>query len=321
MSESTVPRLLAVSPLPPDLHATLKQKFGLTDYSALGGSIGKLAPAPGFNIAVTMGVYGADAGLFDAMPDLRLVACNGAGLDRIDLKQAKARGIAVCHTPDELAEDVADGAIALTYAVMRKVVFGDRFVRSGQWTRERPTPSTRVAGKTMGVVGLGRIGRRIADRAAAIGMHVAYHGRKPQAGISYPFEPDIAALAAKADVLALACPGGEQTHHLVNGQVLEKLGSGGYLVNVSRGAVVDESALLDALERGTIAGAALDVFASEPNVDRRFLALDNVVLQPHSTSITHETRAAMVARLLSDIDSFLAGRPFHDAAAAATAAD
>ena len=315
MAAISDPRLLAISPLPPDLHATLKAKYGMTDYATLGGAPGKPVAAPGFNIAVTMGVYGADAGLFDAMPDLKLVACNGAGLDKIDLAQARARGIAVCHTPDELAEDVADGAIALTYAIMRKIVEGDRFVRSGRWLKERPQPSRRLAGKTMGVVGLGRIGRRIADRAAAIGMEVAYHGRHPKQGVPYKFVGDIVALAGEANVLALACPGGAETHHLVNGDVLEQLGPEGYLINVSRGSVVEEGALLDALEGKKIAGAALDVFATEPNIDPRFLALDNVVLQPHSASITHETRTAMVGRILSDIDAFLTGRPFFNAAA------
>src|SRR4029079_17587097 len=151
--------------------------------------------------AVTMGVYGIDAALMAVMPDLKLVACNGAGLEKIDLAAARANGIAVCHTPDELAEDVADGAIALTYAIMRRVVEADRFVRSGQWLKGRPAPSRRLAGKTLGVVGLARIVRRIADRAAAIGMNVAYYGRRAQPGVPYEFVGDLGALAEKSDVL------------------------------------------------------------------------------------------------------------------------
>jgi lactate dehydrogenase-like 2-hydroxyacid dehydrogenase len=247
---------------------------------------------------------------------VKLVACNGAGLERIDLAAARARGVAVCHTPDELAEDVADAAIALTYAIMRRVVEADRFVRSGRWSKERMTPSRRLAGKTMGVVGLGRIGRRIAKRAHAIGMKVIYTGPRPYADEPYLYFADVLALAKEADVLVLASPGGEGTRSLVNRAVLVALGPDGYLVNVSRGSVVDEPALLEALESKAIAGAALDVFASEPNIDSRFLGLDNVVLQPHSASITHETRAAMLNRLLGDIDAFLAGRPFFDAARA-----
>jgi hydroxypyruvate reductase len=158
------PRLLAVSQIPPDLRAALTQRYGLADHA--GG------PAPGYDVAVTMSVFGVNAALMDCLPDLKLIACNGAGLERIDLVEAKRRGIAVCHTPDELAQDVADGAIALTYAIMRRVVEADRFVRAGRWTRERMAPSRRLAGKTIGIVGLGKIGRLVAQRAQAIGMHV-----------------------------------------------------------------------------------------------------------------------------------------------------
>jgi hydroxypyruvate reductase len=294
----------------------LDKTYGLTDYATLGGGPGKPVPAPGFDIAVTMSVYGIDAAQLAALPDVKLVACNGAGLERIDLAAARARGVAVCHTPDELAEDVADAAIALTYAIMRRVVEADRFVRSGRWSKERMTPSRRLAGKTMGVVGLGRIGRRIAKRAHAIGMKVIYTGPRPYADEPYLYFADVLALAKEADVLVLASPGGEGTRSLVNRAVLVALGPDGYLVNVSRGSVVDEPALLEALESKAIAGAALDVFASEPNIDSRFLGLDNVVLQPHSASITHETRAAILNRLLGDIGAFLAGRPFFDAARA-----
>jgi lactate dehydrogenase-like 2-hydroxyacid dehydrogenase len=216
---------------------------------------------------------------------------------------------------------VAEAAIALTFAVMRRVAEADRFVRAGRWTRERMAPSRRVAGKTLGIVGLGRIGRRVAEHAAGLGMAVAYTAPRRNETVPYAYVADPAALAERADVLVLCCPGGASTHHLVDHALLERLGPEGYLVNVSRGSVVDERALLEALEAGRIAGAALDVFASEPNLDPRFLALDNVVLEPHSASITHETRAAMIARLLSDIEAFLAGRPFHDAAAGAAARD
>jgi lactate dehydrogenase-like 2-hydroxyacid dehydrogenase len=262
-----------------------------------------------------MSMHGVNAAQMDNLPDLKLIACNGAGLERIDLAEAKRRGIAVCHTPDELAEDVADCAIALTYAIMRRVVEADRFVRVGRWAKERIAPSRRLAGKTVGIVGLGRIGRLVARRAEAIGMRVLYLGRTPKADVSYPYVADLLELAEQADVLILSCPGGEATRNLVGQAVLERLGRDGYLVNVSRGSVVDEPALIAALQDGTIAGAALDVFASEPSIDPRFLALDNVVLQPHSASITHETRAAMLARLLGDIESFIEGRPFHNAAA------
>jgi lactate dehydrogenase-like 2-hydroxyacid dehydrogenase len=307
MTDRNRPRLLAVSQIPPDLRAALTQRYGLADHA--GG------PAPGYDVAVTMGVYGVNAALMDSLPDLKLIACNGAGLDRIDLMEAKRRGIAVCHTPDELAEDVADGAIALTYAIMRRIVEADHFVRAGRWSKERMAPSRRLAGKTVGIVGLGKIGRVVAQRAGAIGMHVLYSGPKAKPAVPYPFVANLQELAERSDVLILSCPGGEATRHLVGQAVLEALGPDGYLVNVARGSVVDEAALIAALQERKIAGAALDVFASEPNLDTRFLVLDNVVLQPHSASITYETRAAMLARLLGDIEAYLEGRPFHNAAA------
>ena len=309
MTDRNRPRLLAVSQIPPDLRAALTQRYGLADHA--GG------PAPGYDVAVTMGVYGVNAPLMDSLPDLKLIACNGAGLDRIDLMEAKRRGIAVCHTPDELAEDVADGAIALTYAIMRRIVEADRFVPAGRWSKERMAPSRRLAGKTVGIVGLGKIGRVVAQRAGAIGMHVLYSGPKAKPDVPYPFVANMQELAERSDVLILSCPGGEATRHLVGQAVLEALGPDGYLVNVARGSVVDEAALIAALQERKITGAALDVFASEPNLDPRFLALDNVVLQPHSASITHETRAAMLARLLGDIEAYVEGRPFHNAAATA----
>lgn len=312
--QKQTPRILAISMIPPDLKAAIEKKYGITDYTTLGGAPGKPVPAEGYNIAVTMGIFGIDAPTFAALPDLKLVACNGAGLEKIDLIEAKKRGVAVAHTPDELADDVADGAIGLTYAIMRRIVSYERFVREGRWLKERPTPTTRLAGKTMGVVGLGRIGAHIAKRAQAIGMQVKYSGPREKGGAGIPFVADVAKLAEESDVLVLACPGGEATRNLVNRNVIEKLGANGYLVNVSRGSVVEEGALLDALEQKKIAGAALDVFASEPNIDPRFLALDNVVLQPHNASITNETRAAMVARLMGDIDAFLNGKPFFNAA-------
>jgi lactate dehydrogenase-like 2-hydroxyacid dehydrogenase len=173
-----------------------------------------------------------------------------------------------------------------------------------------------VNGKTVGIVGLGRIGREIARRAEACGMKILYFGRRAQAEIPYRYVSSLLDLAAEADVLVLSCPGGEATRNLVDRKVLEQLGLRGYLINVARGSVVDEPALIEALSQGTIAGAGLDVFESEPNIDPRFFALENVVLEPHSSSITHETRRAIIERLLNDLDAFLRGRPFFDAARA-----
>jgi lactate dehydrogenase-like 2-hydroxyacid dehydrogenase len=313
MTRSNQPKLFVLTAIPPDLRAALAGRYELAESQDVSGWPG--VPARGFEVAITTSMHGLDRAAMDALPDLKIVLCNGAGLERIDLVGARERGVAVCHTPDELAEDVGDAAIALTYAIMRRVAEADRFVRAGRWRKERMTPSRRVGGKTMGIVGLGRIGRHVAKRAEGIGMKVIYSSRRASPDAPYPFVANILELAREADVLVLACPGNESTRHLVNREVLERLGRDGFLINVSRGSVVDEAALIEALRRKTIAGAALDVFDNEPNIDPAFLELENVVLQPHSTSITHETRMAMIARLLGDLDAFLAGRQFHNAAA------
>lgn len=306
------PKAFVTTTIPPDLRAALAERCDLVDRDASWPA----KPAAGFTIAATTSMAGIDAAAMDALPDLRIVVCNGAGLDKIDLAAARARKVAICHTPDELADDVGEAVIALTYAVMRRVAEADRFVRAGRWAKERFVPSTRVAGKSMGIVGMGRIGRRAAALAQGIGMRVRYFGRRPQPDVALPFVDDLPALAEQSDVLVLSCPANESTLGLVGKAVLEKLGPNGYLINVARGSVVDEPALLAALKSRAIAGAGLDVFASEPAIDPQWMTLDNVVLQPHSTSITHETRAAMIARLTRDLDAFLAGRPFHDAARA-----
>ncbi len=305
------PEILVLCPIPADLRSAFASRFPLIEKAQLAD---RPPAARRFTVALTTSMHGIDGATMDALPALRLVLCQGAGLDRIDLAAARARGIAVAHTPDELTEDVAEAAIALLFAVMRRIAEADRFVRAGRWPKERIAPSTRVSGKTMGIVGLGRIGRSIARRAEGNGMKVLYTGRKPQAGVSYGFVADLRELAAQSDVLVLSCPGGQATRHLVDREVLERLGPRGYLVNVARGSVVDEAALIDALRNGTIAGAGLDVMENEPNIDPRFFALENVVLEPHSSSITHETRRAIIERLLGDLQAFLAGKPFFDAA-------
>jgi lactate dehydrogenase-like 2-hydroxyacid dehydrogenase len=302
--------ILLLAPIPADLRAALAERYTLVEK---GG-----APAEGIRIAITTGMAGADAALMESLPDLRLVASQGVGLDKIDLAAAARRGIAVCHTPDELTEDVADFAIGLMYAAARRIVEADRFVRDGRWGPERMGLGIGLSGKTVGVFGMGKIGQAIARRAAGLGMAVAWSGPRPKPELPWTYLPDIAALAAASDVLVLACPGGPATHHAVDAKVLAALGPRGFLVNIARGSVVDEAALLAALEGGTIAGAGLDVFATEPKLDPRFLPLRNAVLAPHYASLTGETRQAIIGRLLADIGRFRAGEPFLNVAATAT---
>lgn len=308
--------VLVLTTIPPDLRTRLAADYELVDHASIAEASGGGTPdLSGFRIAVTTSMAGVDEATMAALPRLELVACNGAGLDKIDLAAAARRGIAVAHTPDELTEDTADFAIALLYATARRIVEADRFVRAGRWKAGRMQPSRRIQGKTMGIVGLGKIGQAIARRAVGIGMTVVYNGRRQKPGVNHAFEPDLEKLAERADMLVLSCAGGEATRHLVDAAVLERLGPDGILINISRGSVVDEPALVAALQNGTIAAAGLDVFASEPAIDERFMAMENVVLQPHYASLTHETRAALVGRISADIASFLAGRPFYNAAA------
>ena len=295
--------LLVLAALPKDLRDALAAEYDLVDHPA----------AMEARIAVTTGMKGADAALMAALPSLRLIASQGVGLDRIDLPAAHARGIAVSHTPDELTEDVADFAIGLMYAAARRIPEADRFVRAGRWMGGRMAPGSSLHGKRAGIVGLGRIGAAIARRAAGIGMEVTWTGPRPKPEAPWPYKPDVAALAAWSDVLILAMPGGPETDGLVDAAALAALGPRGILVNIARGSVVDEAALLEALENGRLLGAGLDVFATEPALDPRFPLLENAVLAPHYASLTQETRGRIVARMLRDIAAFRAGEPFHDA--------
>lgn len=300
--------ILLLSPIPADLRAALTERFTLVE---------DIAAAPGIRIAVTMALAGAREEHFARLPGLRLLVSQGAGLERVDLPAAARRGVAVAYTPDVMTEDVADAAIGLMYAAARRVAEADRFVRAGRWGSERMGLGISLHRKAAGIVGLGKIGQAIARRCAGLGMDVAWTGPRLKPDQPYAFVPDIRALAERSDVLILATPGGAGTDGIVDAAVLTALGPHGVLVNIARGSVVVEAALLDALETRAIAAAGLDVFAKEPALDARFLALDTVVLAPHSASLTIETRQALIARILSDIDAFRDGRPFLDAAAGA----
>jgi lactate dehydrogenase-like 2-hydroxyacid dehydrogenase len=311
MPQGGKPEVLVVGKIPADLRQALAAQFELVE----GWSL-REAPQqkPGQRIAITTGMDGFDAALMDRLPDLKLIASQGVGLERIDRAAAKARNIAITHTPNILTEDVADFAIGLLYGVARRIAEADRFVRAGRWGPERIAPSTSLHGKTVGIVGMGRIGSAIARRASGIGMTVAYQGPRQKPDRPYSYVADIGVLAAQADFLILSCPGGPATAGLVTADVLRQLGPAGFLINIARGEVVDEAALLDALETGAIAGAGLDVFATEPGLSPRFLKLDNVVLTPHSASITREVRVKLIACMIEDISAFLNGTPLRYAA-------
>jgi lactate dehydrogenase-like 2-hydroxyacid dehydrogenase len=258
-----------------------------------------------FNGLVTSARVGADRDLIGALPELKLIASFGVGYDSIDLAAVRARGLAFSNTPDVLNDCVADLAFGLVLDVTRGLSAADRFVRRGDWERGTPVAvTTRASGKNLGILGLGRIGQAIARRSAGFEMPVRYHSRNPVAGVQWMHEPSLIELARWADILMVACAGGPATHHLVSAAVLDALGPKGYLVNISRGTVVDETALVDALCRQKIAGAGLDVYQREPHVPEALLKLDNVVLLPHVASTTHETRQAMSDLVLANVRSF-----------------
>ena len=298
------PPVLLLTAIPADLMNALGAECELITAEDASGQ----DPAR-FDVAVTTAMRGLNAADFATFPGLKLVLSQGVGRDKLDLVSADAAGAAVSITPNILTEDVADFAIGLLYAIARQVVAADRFVRSGRWGPQRMALSTSLNNKTIGIVGMGRIGQAIARRAQGLGMKVMYHIRQERPDLPYSYAASPTALAAAVDFLLLACPGGAQTEGLCSADVLKALGPDGYVVNISRGSVVDEEALLTALESNAIAGAGLDVFATEPGLNPRFLTLENVVLTPHSATLTHEVRAELIGAMLAELAAYRAGQP------------
>jgi len=301
------PRLLQHGRLPENTEARLAEHFDVHPFWAETDPAGYLASHGGEFVAMTTrAAIGVDAKMLAALPNLRVISSFGVGTDKLDLETARARGIAVGYTPDVLNDCVADTAFALLMDAARQVSAADRYVRRGEWLKGPYPLTTRVSGKRLGIVGMGRIGRVIARRSSGFDMEVRYFGRKPQEDVAYGFEPSLEALARWADFLVVATSGGPSTRHMISASVLEALGPQGYLINIARGTVVDEAALVDALTHKRIAGAGLDVFESEPHVPEALFPLDNVVLLPHVASGTHETRAAMAGLVFDNLQSFYA---------------
>ncbi len=252
---------------------------------------------------------GVQAKLMEKLPNLEIIAGFGVGTDNIDLAAAKAANIRVTNTPDVLNDAVAELTIGLMIALARRIPQGDRFVRDGKWLTGGFGLFSELTGKTVGILGLGRIGKEIATRAQAMKMRVVYHGRHRQENQPYIYYDTLIDMARDVDWLVLIAPGGKSTDGIVSREVLEALGPKGMLVNMARGTLVDEPALVDLLATGGLGGAALDVFEKEPNVPEALFALDNVVLAPHQGSATHQTRDAMGATLVANLDAHFAGNP------------
>ena len=248
-----------------------------------------------------------DAALMARLPALEIVANFGVGYDAVDTRYAAGHGIMVTHTPDVLNEEVADTTLALILNTVRQFPAAERHVRSGAWVGGAFPLSDSLRGRTVGILGLGRIGKAIATRCEAFGLAVAYHGRNAQPAVPYLFHPTLLGLAAASDILVVIAPGGAATRNLVDAAVLKALGPEGYLINVARGTVVDEAALIDALHNNTIAGAGLDVFADEPRVPEALIGMDHVVLLPHVGSASRHTRQAMDQLVADNLTSWAAG--------------
>lgn len=280
--------------IPPDVREALADQVNLLDELALR-DLGALERS-GITHGLTSAMSGVDPDLLDTLTGLQSIVSIGAGLDRFDLTGFYARGITLHATPRVMSEDTAECAVGLVFALLRNIVSNHRFVHSGAWASLRAPLGWRVSERSVGVVGLGRIGSKVASKLSALGCDVSYTGRieKP---VPWRFEVDIHDLASRVDVLILCCAGGDETRGLVSSEVLNLLGPQGFLVNVSRGSVVNETALLAALENDLIAGAALDVFDNEPTPDPAFLRLQNCILQPHAAVYTHENRRDLIIEI------------------------
>lgn len=296
----------------PKQMAILEERYRLhhlykaPDKAAMLAEVG-----PRVRAIVASGEVGPDRAMIEACPKLEIVACYGVGVDAIDRVACAERGVPVTNTPEVLTEDVADMGLMLLLMTLRDAVAADAWARTGRWAREGVFRMTRCPrGLSVGILGLGRIGKAIARRVEAIGMVVeGYHGRTAQPGVAWRHYPSLVELARDVDVLILSCPGGAATRGIVNAAVLDALGPEGWLVNVARGSVVDEPALIEALEQRRIKGAGLDVFANEPHVPERLCRLENVVLSPHAASGTFETRDRMAQLVVDNLAAHFAGRP------------
>ena len=303
------PEILVVAKLPPFLMEPLQQAYTVHDRLYETDAAAFAQAAPRIRAIAGGGESKVPRALMDQLPALEMISVMGVGYDGIDVAAAMERRVPVTHTPGVLNDDVADLAIGLMLSVARRIPQADQYVRTGQWLNGPMPLARKVSGARLGIVGLGRIGQAIADRAQAFGMSIAYTARHQKPEVSYPYYPNAQALAAQVDFLVLITPGGAGTRKLVNADVLKALGPQGYLINVARGTVVDESALVEALQNGVIAGAGLDVFENEPHVPAALWGMDNVVLTPHMASGTRQTRQAMADLAVANLHAHFAGLP------------
>ncbi len=296
--------ILQLVPLRPEVQKELEARYRVhqkADFEKVAGIV---------RACVTNGHSGPPTDWIDRMPKLEIIGSASVGYDGIPVEYARSKGIPVTNTPEVLNDDVADLAIALMTMTARRLVVADRYVREGDWPKKGEFPlAYRASGKRVGILGMGRIGREIGKRAEAANNSIAYHSRRPVADVPWKHYPALVDLAKNSDFLIVIIPSTPETLKIVNRDVMEALGPTGILVNVARGAVVDEAALVEALQNGKLGGAGLDVFEKEPQVPAALIGMDNVVLAPHVGSGTYETRRAMSQLVLDNLDAHFAGRP------------
>ncbi|OEL19439.1 Glyoxylate/hydroxypyruvate reductase HPR3 [Dichanthelium oligosanthes] len=311
------PRLLLLRRVDATFSAALRARFRVLDFYASGAPLRAFLAAaaaepepPRAALVVAGGAVLIDAAFLDAVPSLRCVVTTGAGVDHVDLAQCARRGVAVAGAGEIFSVDVADHAVGLLIAVLRRVSTADRFVRAGLWPAEGDYPLTsKLSGKRVGIIGLGSIGSLIAKRLVGFGCVVSYHSRAPKATVPYRFFPDVRALAADSDALVVACALNDATRRIVGRRVLEALGPAGVVVNIARGGNVDEQELVAALREGRIAGAGLDVFENEPHVPPELRRMDCVVLTAHEAVFTEESTADLRDLMIENLEAFFYGKP------------
>lgn len=304
--------VLQVCPLPPYLERGLNERFVVHRWYDIADQQAWLSEhGPRIRAAVTGGHAGITNSLVQSLPSLGIIAISGVGYDKVDLPQARSRGLRVSYTPGVLTDDVADLTVGLVISLLRGIPAASQHVLQGKWPAGQFPLTRKVTGRRFGIVGLGRIGSAIASRLACMGP-IAYTSTT-QKETPYRYFPNAVELAAASDILVISSIANESTRNLVNRAVLDALGPEGYLVNIARGSLVDEPELIAALTEKRIAGAALDVFADEPNVPAALCALPNVVLTPHIGTATQETRENMGRMVLASLDAYFAGEPLPGA--------
>lgn len=294
-----------------DKHFTVHKYWLAKDKAALVADVGNRVTA----IAAAVPILAADqacqvdAAFMQQFPNLEIIANLGVGYDNIDAKWAAEHNIAVTNTPDVLTEETADTAFGLLLNAVREFSAAERYLRDGKWLQTPYRLTASLQGRTLGILGLGRIGKAIARRAEGFGLKIAYHSRNKAEGVDYPYYPDVKTLAKASDILMVVVPGGPDTSNMIDADVLKALGPDGILINIARGSIVDEPALIEALKNKTIHAAGLDVFADEPRVPESLIALDNAVLLPHVGSASIVTRDAMSQLVVDNLLNWSKGKP------------